>query len=378
MQTTLGIRWNVYANFTYVDATFLNSLVLSSPNNPFADANGNIFVTPGDHLTGIPDFRFKLGAEYQVNKPWKIGADLNVIGGQWIVGDESNQLPKMPAYWVVNLHSSYKITDDVEVFGLVRNLFDQHYYVYGTLFETDSFPYLNLTDPRTFVPGMPFAAYVGVRGTLPSSAQPVAAITSKAYAPIPVKAPPHSRSPVQLDRHLFWRERRLQLWNERLDRRCHRSHKRQFRHLRSGVRWDSRRQLPGRTVRCRRRSGRRLDRCARLRHLHCGELLRRRLLDQQQLAGDGTRAAPAMHSTRFSSTAPAARHSATSAPISPTIRSAARPKPAGPSAPASRLRWRRTGPPRRNICLSIWATASAWPTAPSSIRGPLRPFPTST
>ena len=183
-------RWNVYANFTYVDATFLNSLILSSPNNPFADANGNIFVVPGDHLTGIPDFRFKLGAEYRVTKPWKIGADLNVIGSQWIVGDELNQLPKMSAYWVVNLHSSYKITDNVEVFGLIRNLFDQHYYVYGTLFETDSFPYLNLTDPRTFVPGMPFAAYVGVRGTLPSSAQPVAAIAPKSYAPIPVKAPP--------------------------------------------------------------------------------------------------------------------------------------------------------------------------------------------
>ena len=56
--------------------------ILSSPINPFADANGNIFVVPGDHLTGIPDFRFKLGAEYQVTKPWKIGADLNVIGSQ--------------------------------------------------------------------------------------------------------------------------------------------------------------------------------------------------------------------------------------------------------------------------------------------------------
>jgi iron complex outermembrane receptor protein len=47
-------RWNVYANFTYVDATFKNSLTLQSPFNPFADANGNIFVVPGDHLTGIP------------------------------------------------------------------------------------------------------------------------------------------------------------------------------------------------------------------------------------------------------------------------------------------------------------------------------------
>ena len=180
-------RWNVYANYTYVDATFLNALTLGSPNNPFADANGNIFVVPGDHLTGIPDFRFKLGAEYQITDPWKLGADLNVIGSQWIVGDESNQNPKMPAYWVVNLHSSYKISDNVEVFGLARNLFDQHYYVYGTFFQTDSFPYLNLTDPRTFVPGIPFAAYLGVRGTLPSGGPAFPADTSR---PIVAKAPP--------------------------------------------------------------------------------------------------------------------------------------------------------------------------------------------
>jgi opacity protein-like surface antigen len=168
-------RWNAYANFTYVDATFQNALILSSPFNPYADANGNIYVVPGDHLTGMPDFRFKLGAEYQITNPWKLGADLNVIGSQWLVGDASNQMPKVPAYWVVNLHSSYKVSENIEVFGLVRNLFDQHYYVYGTLFETDSFPYLNLTDPRTFIPGIPFAAYVGVRGTMPTAGRAVAA-----------------------------------------------------------------------------------------------------------------------------------------------------------------------------------------------------------
>src|SRR5580704_1272308 len=163
-------RWNVYANYTYVDATFLNALTLQSPFNPFADANGNIFVVPGDHIPGIPDFRFKLGGEYQITNPWKFGADLNVIGSQWLVGDQSNQNPKLPAYWVVNLHSSYKVTENIEVFGLVRNLFNQHYAVLGTFFDVASFPYLNLTDPRTFVPGIPFAAYLGVRGTLPSGA----------------------------------------------------------------------------------------------------------------------------------------------------------------------------------------------------------------
>ena len=181
-------RWNLYANYTYVDATFRNYLTLSSPFNPYADANGNIYVVPGDHLTGIPDFRFKLGGEYQITGPWKFGADLNVIGSQWLVGDELNQNPKLPAYWVVNLHSSYKLSDQVELFGLVRNLFDQHYYTYGTFFDTTTTPYLNLTDPRTFLPGIPFAAYVGVRGTLAAGGQlfpgaPPQPVVTKAPSP---------------------------------------------------------------------------------------------------------------------------------------------------------------------------------------------------
>jgi iron complex outermembrane receptor protein len=158
-------RWTAYANFTSIDATFRDPLTLSSPNNPYADGNGNIYVVPGDHLTGIPNYRLKAGVEYQITDPWKLGADLNIVGSQWLVGDESNQNPKMPAYWTVNLHSSYRVSKNVELFGLIRNLFNQHYYVYGTFFETSSFPYLNLTDPRTFVPGMPFVAYGGLRAS---------------------------------------------------------------------------------------------------------------------------------------------------------------------------------------------------------------------
>ena len=88
----------------------------------------------------------------------------------------------------MNLHSSYKVTENVEVFGLVRNLFDQHYSVYGTFFDVTSFPYLNLTDPRTFVPGMPFAAYVGVRGTIPTG--------GPAFGPMPRRRLSTKTSPV--------------------------------------------------------------------------------------------------------------------------------------------------------------------------------------
>ena len=55
-------RLNFYANYTYIDATYRNALTISSPNNPAANANGDIFVTPGDHIPAVPSQQFKLGA----------------------------------------------------------------------------------------------------------------------------------------------------------------------------------------------------------------------------------------------------------------------------------------------------------------------------
>ena len=156
-------RWTAYANYALIDATFQCVQLLSSPNNPMADANGNILVTPGDHLPVVPQYRFKAGAEYSITEKWKFGADLNVVGSQYLFGDQSNQNPEIPAYWVVNAHTSYQINKNVEAFGLVQNLFNQHYYSFGTFFQADALPYLNLTDPRTFTPGMPLAAYAGLR-----------------------------------------------------------------------------------------------------------------------------------------------------------------------------------------------------------------------
>jgi iron complex outermembrane recepter protein len=164
-------RWNAYANYTFVDATYQSPLTLSSPNNPAANAGGNIFVNPGDHIPAIPAHRFKAGADYNVTDRWKIGADLNVVGSQHLIHDDADQNPKVPAYWVVNLHGSYQVSRNVEVFGLVNNLFNQHYDAAGTFFSTAGFNsntfggnnFLVLNDPRTFVPGMPIAAYAGVR-----------------------------------------------------------------------------------------------------------------------------------------------------------------------------------------------------------------------
>jgi iron complex outermembrane receptor protein len=164
-------RWTAYANYTFVDATYRTPLTISSPDHPSADADGNIFVVPGNHIPGIPAHRFKAGAEYNVTDRWKIGADLYVVGSQYFIHDDSNQFAKVPAYWVVNLHSSYQVTKNIEVFGLIQNLFNTHYYASGTFFQTGGFLNVgggdnlvaNLTDPRTFLPGMPLAAYAGIK-----------------------------------------------------------------------------------------------------------------------------------------------------------------------------------------------------------------------
>jgi iron complex outermembrane recepter protein len=75
----------------------------------------------------------------------------------------SNRNPKIPAYYVVNLRTSYQVTRNCELFGRIQNLFDQHYYTYGTFFDTGSVPSLHLSDPRTLSPAQPLSAYAGVR-----------------------------------------------------------------------------------------------------------------------------------------------------------------------------------------------------------------------
>ena len=115
--------------------------------NPFA-VDGLITVTPGNVMPAIPAHRVKAGFDYAVLDNWKVGADLIAVSGEYLRGDESNLNPMLPGYWLVNLHTSYKVTKEIEVFGLVQNLFDRRYYTFGTFFETDEVPFLNLKDPH--------------------------------------------------------------------------------------------------------------------------------------------------------------------------------------------------------------------------------------
>ncbi len=182
-------RWDAYASYSYIQATFLTPVLLSSPNNPYADANGNIQVEPGDNLPGIPNHKFKIGFDYELLPKWKIGADLVYRSSQYYYGDEINALGPLSGFATLNLRTSYQVNRDIQVYGLINNALDYRGATYGTLYETDSTTNqvtgecttgLFCSDnPRAITIAPPFEAFVGVKVTLNDAPPPAPPLVAK-------------------------------------------------------------------------------------------------------------------------------------------------------------------------------------------------------
>ena len=169
----------LYANYNYVRATFESPLVLSSPNSPTGfvcpgadptdpDAPICINVESGDRLPGIPEHKVKAGFDYWITPQWKFGGDMIASSNQVFNGDEGNDNRRLAGYAKFNIHTSYDITDKIQIYGLVDNVFDTKYGLFGNFFDTAaasdaSLGTINFTDPRTVVPGAPAAIYGGVK-----------------------------------------------------------------------------------------------------------------------------------------------------------------------------------------------------------------------
>ncbi len=155
--------------YSYVAATFQSPLTLDSPLNPEADDNGQIHVMPGNKLPGVPAHRVKFVVDYNVTPRWIVGGSGILSSGQYLFGDEANQNSKVPGYFVLNLNTSYRITDHVQLFALVDNVLDRKYETYGTFAQVDGVPFPEVpggvSNTRVESPAAPVAAYGGVRVT---------------------------------------------------------------------------------------------------------------------------------------------------------------------------------------------------------------------
>jgi iron complex outermembrane receptor protein len=161
-------RWLAWIDYSYTDATFQGSFVESSPYNPGADANGNITVHPGDRMPGIPAHMLKIGVQYKATDKWTVGAIGIAASGQYLFGDEANLTPQLPAYFRLDLNTSYQVTKNVQVFALVQNVLDSRYYTYGTFSPTASVPIVQApgaSNPRSYNIAAPIAGYGGLRVT---------------------------------------------------------------------------------------------------------------------------------------------------------------------------------------------------------------------
>jgi outer membrane receptor protein involved in Fe transport len=161
-------RWQVSVGYAYTDATFQTGFVESSGSNPAADANGNITIRPGDRLPGIPTQQVKLGLSYKVTDAWTVGATAVGVSSSYLFGDEANLTQQLPGYFVVNLSTSYQVTDHIQLFASIENVTDQRYYLYGTFSPTSSVSIAqapNATDPRSYNIAAPIGGFGGVRVT---------------------------------------------------------------------------------------------------------------------------------------------------------------------------------------------------------------------
>jgi iron complex outermembrane receptor protein len=156
-------RWTISASYSFLEATFQSHEVLAS-NSPAADDDGLIYVRPGNHLPLDPAHRATLSVDFAATHAWSIGADLRAQSDQYLVGDESNQEPKLPGFVTVDLRSSYKIGSHVELFAQIENLFDRRYYTYGAFTDLGGLPpNFHLSDPRAYSPSPGRRFAVGAR-----------------------------------------------------------------------------------------------------------------------------------------------------------------------------------------------------------------------
>ena len=124
---------------------------------------------------GIPQHRLKAGFDVLITPDWTFGADAIAVSDQVFYGDEGNNDRPLSGYARLNLHSSYNVTDHVQLYGLIENVTDNQYGIYGTYINVPlaqgaaaADPSLNglVYDPanaRTITPAIPFAAYGGLR-----------------------------------------------------------------------------------------------------------------------------------------------------------------------------------------------------------------------
>jgi outer membrane receptor protein involved in Fe transport len=177
--------------YSYVDATFESTFTVGAASNSTADANGLIVVRPGDHFPLVPQHTGRLILDYAFGRRLDLGADLIVVSGSYLHGNENNAniagttdaatgayisptgTGWIPSYALLNLTGTYRLNRDFEIFARVVNALNKQYYTAGFLTQDAYNPNGILrpnpndwTNENGVIPGAPRAIWTGIRVAL--------------------------------------------------------------------------------------------------------------------------------------------------------------------------------------------------------------------
>ena len=153
-----------FINYTYLDATFDENLLLPSANNPAA-TDGEVNVRRGDRLPLIPRHLAKAGFQSTFGERLTIAGTLVAGSDFYMRGDEGNDLSPVGDYAVVNVRADYELNSIFRLFLNIDNLFDAEYESFGLFGEADEVLGDEFDDSRFLSPAAPLGAWLGVQAT---------------------------------------------------------------------------------------------------------------------------------------------------------------------------------------------------------------------
>lgn len=155
-------NWNFSANYTYLNARFLDGFTIQNPLDDEEAAQ----VQRGDKIPGIPEHIFKASAGVELWQRLSLAIDGLYSSDQFFRGDEANVTDQLKGYWLFNARAEYKFNKNFALFGKIDNIFDNNYNSFGTFGEPDEVLGDAFNDGRFVSPGAPRAGWIGVRLTL--------------------------------------------------------------------------------------------------------------------------------------------------------------------------------------------------------------------
>ncbi len=170
------LAWGL--NYSLVDATYQSSALLLSQANSTADANGNIEVSSGDRIPGIPRHHLNAFANYDLTDRLSVGANAVAVSRQFARGNDNNRHQadgvnflgpgEIAGYKLLNLNSVWKLEKNLQLFAKINNVFDRRYATAGAL-RQNFFPGGSLaplgaqTNETFYAPGAPRGIWIGIQ-----------------------------------------------------------------------------------------------------------------------------------------------------------------------------------------------------------------------